>query len=101
MSYSFGVSCVGEDLREQAEKTAAASLNMNRPAEVDDDIAAAIDAAERLALALSDGAGGVPLNVSISGHANAGRQAPQGWSPDSVYVSVSRVRVEAPAGTGG
>jgi len=30
--------------------------------------------------------------VTISGHANAGRTAPQGWSNDSVNVNVAKAK---------
>jgi hypothetical protein len=100
MSYSFSVP-VGPaaELRERAEKAAAdvkaASVKGGHwVEEADGDIAAAIDAAELLVQAI---AGDEPVAVTISGHANAGRTAPQGWSNDSVYVSVARARPTEPS----
>jgi hypothetical protein len=89
MSYSFSVPAgPAEELRERAEQAAAdykATLTVWVD-EADDDIAAAIDAAERLAKALA-GEDDVHVSVTISGHANPGRQG-----TDSVYLSVSRFR---------
>jgi hypothetical protein len=97
MSYSFGVQPgPAEGLRERLEEAAAAA-KVNWPAEADRDIAAATEAAVRLASSLTEGDGELAVYASISGHANADRNPPQGWSPDSVYVSVSRVRVPEPA----
>jgi hypothetical protein len=100
MSYSFSVPIgPAEDLRERAERAAEgckASLAANWVDEADDDIAAAIDAAVRLAQSLAGGDGLVHVGATISGHANAGRTVPQGWSNDSVYVSVARA-VPTPA----
>lgn len=96
MSYSFSVPAGPvEGLRERAEEAVtdyktAGPLQIE---EADRDIAAAIDAAERLAASLRDLAPGVNVHVSISGHANAGRGYP---GTDSITVSVSRV-AKAPA----
>jgi hypothetical protein len=96
MSYSFSVPPgPAEELRERAEK-AAADYKATVPLieEADRDIAAAIDAAERLASSISDLAPGVEVTASISGHANPGRGYP---GTDSVSVYVTRVSAEAPA----
>lgn len=97
MSYSFGVP-VGpaEELRERLED-AAANAKVDWPEEADRDIAAAVDAAERLARSLTEGDGSAHVGASISGHANMGRNPPQGWSPDQVYVSVTRAPTPQPA----
>jgi hypothetical protein len=97
MSYSFGIQpCPAEEMRQRLKEAAASSLNKDRPEEVDRDIEAAIAAAEVLAASLTEDDGTAKVTVSISGHANAGREPPAGWSSDSVYVSVARV-AEAPA----
>jgi hypothetical protein len=100
MSYSFGIApCHAEDLRERVEEAAAKakeSAGDHWVEEADDDIKAAVDAAVRLAQSLAEGDGAVKVTASISGHANAGREPPPGWSSDSVYVSVARV-AETPA----
>jgi hypothetical protein len=96
MSYSFSVP-VGpaEELRERAEQTAAdykagAVKGGYWVEEADDDIAAAIDAAEQLTHSMFGGSSGTYVAVTISGHANAGRSVQQGLSNDSVTVSVAR-----------
>ena len=94
MSYSFSIPAGPADgLRDRAERAAEgakASLAAHWVDEADGDIAAAIDAAVDLADQLTGGDGSQHVGVTISGHANADRTPPQGWSNDSVYVSVAR-----------
>jgi hypothetical protein len=100
MSYSFSVPVGPADrLRERAEQAAADCKAAGVRGgywveEADGDIAAAITAAEGLTAALGAAADD-HVAVTISGHANAGRSAPAGWSNDSVYVSVARAKAPA------
>jgi len=95
VSYSFSVPAgPAKDLRERAAE-AVARLPRTTDGwveEADDDIDAAVDAAVRLAQSITEGDGLVDVAVSISGHANAGRTAPQGWSNDSVNMSVVKAK---------
>jgi len=95
VSYSFSVPAgPAEDLRERAAEAAARlpRTTSGWVKEADDDIEAAVDAAVRLAQSLTEGDGAVDVAVTISGHANAGRTAPQGWSNDSVNVNVAKAK---------
>jgi hypothetical protein len=100
MSYSFSVPAGhAEELRERAEQVVTDyKATVPLIEEAKHDIEAAIDAAVRLAQSLTEGNGSVKVSTTVSGHANADREALPGWSPDMVTVSVGRV-ADAPAST--
>lgn len=91
MSWSFHATCTEPNIEgeiDKAEQDYRMQSGLTFTPEVDDQIKAATEAA---VAAFRSGAIGKPLKftVSLSGHANPGHKPQEGWSNDTLTISLA------------